>query len=311
MNHRENSKNDRAKQVRPARILAGIRSAFSSQPTPKLLRITRTVEYRQNGECSVCDRKVYVVAGKPLQTNLPSLSANPWETFRISLRALQSTIYFKTELFAQTGALLFVPSSRLGQFIPCSGLENELKAHFQPKRCFISALTCSQGIPSSGLASNSAIRRSSSAASSGVKSGSYPSSTMISQKSCASLILSSLGSAFAASRISVAFIPVIYRDGLGLRTDSRTCCHGMPSSGLRLNRSARRSASSICSGVKPSSRSPNSSKICPATSRRSFSGKRRICSKISVALTNLIYRDCLKLQSEISARASLTRPIQP
>ncbi len=67
-------------------------------------------------------------------------------------------------------------------------------------------------------------------------------------------------------------------------SSAQTCSQGMPLSGLRHTRSARRSNSSICSGDKPSSISPNSSKIWPATSRRSFSGKRRICSRISVAL---------------------------
>jgi hypothetical protein len=86
-------------------------------------------------------------------------------------------------------------------------------------------------------------------------------------------------------------------------SSARICSQGIPLSGLRLNRSARRSASSICAEVKPSSRIPNSSKICPATSRLSFSGKRRICTKISVALTSSIYRDGLELQAEIYGRA--------
>ncbi len=71
-------------------------------------------------------------------------------------------------------------------------------------------------------------------------------------------------------------------------SSARICSHGMPLSGLRLNRSARRSASSICSGDKPSSRTPSSSKTWPATSRRSLSGRRRICAKISVALSSSI-----------------------
>jgi hypothetical protein len=175
--------------------------------------------------------------------------------------------------------------------------------YFQAKRLLSSTLTCSQGIPSCGLASKSASRRSSSAPCACVRSGSLPSSAMKSQKSWASLILSSFGRAFAASRISVAFISPIYRDGFELQVDIRTCSHGIPLSGLRLNRSARRSASAICSGGNPSSKSPNSSNIWTATSRRSFSGKRRICSKISAALTSPIYRDGLNLQAD-SARAN-------
>jgi hypothetical protein len=67
-------------------------------------------------------------------------------------------------------------------------------------------------------------------------------------------------------------------------SSTRICSHGIPPSGLWLNRPARRSASSSCSGDKSSSGSPNSSLIWPVTLRRSFSGMRRICSKISVAL---------------------------
>ena len=146
--------------------------------------------------------------------------------------------------------------------------------HFQPKRSLSSALTCSQGIPSCGLASNSARRRSSSAACSLVRSGSYPSPATISQNSCASLILSSCGRAFAASRISVAvmlqkdYIAAYFRFFSLSGSSAQTCSRGIPRSGLRLNRSARRSASSICSGDKLSSESPNSSKISVALTLR-------------------------------------------
>ena len=91
-------------------------------------------------------------------------------------------------------------------------------------------------------------------------------------------------------------------------SSAQTCSHGIPLSGLRLNRSARRSASSICSADKPSSKSPNSSKIWPATSRRSCSGKRRICSKISVALMPLFYPGGMELQADILSSAILHSP---
>jgi hypothetical protein len=191
------------------KILKELLAEFLSQAPPELFWIARTVEHRKNGECSVFNGEVYIVAGKSAQTNLPSLSTNFWEPFRIGLRPLQSTIYFQNKLFPQTWALSFIPNSRLIIFNTCGRFENEPETHFQPKRLLSSALTCSQGIPSCGLASKSARRRSSSAACSGVRSGSYPSSAMISQKSCASLILSSRGRAFAASRISVALMPKI------------------------------------------------------------------------------------------------------
>jgi hypothetical protein len=220
MNPRQNYKGIGQHQLRATRIWAALLAEFSSQTTPKLLRITRTVENRQNGECSVFGGEIYVVTGKPPQTNLPSLLTNLRETFRIGLRTLQSTLEIQTELLAQTRTLLFIPNDRLIIFGTGNRSENEPETHFQPKRLLTSALTRSQGIPSCGLASNSATRRSSSAASSGVRSGSYPSSATISQKSCASLILSSCGRAFAASRISVAFMSVIYRDALELQADN-------------------------------------------------------------------------------------------
>jgi len=94
-------------------------------------------------------------------------------------------------------------------------------------------------------------------------------------------------------------------------SSARICSHGIPFSGLRLNRSARRSASSICSVVKPSLSAPNSSRTRPATSRRSFSGRHRICSKISVALTSVFYRGALFLQENISDSASSSLILNP
>jgi len=103
---------------------------------------------------------------------------------------------------------------------------------------------------------------------------------------------------------------------LSLSSNSaRICSHGTPLSGLRLNSSARRSSSSICSGDKSSSKFPNSSRIWPATSRRSFSGKRRICSKISVALTTELYRrfrgrqaTCFVLERQFNVYIAGSRP---
>ncbi len=178
----------------------------SSQPPPEFLRITRAVEHRQNGKGSVFDGEVYIVTSKPAHMNLSSLLTNFWEAFRIGFRTLQSVICFQKEFLSQTWAPLFIPNGCLVIFNPCSRFENEPETHFQPNRLLSSALTCSQGIPSCGLASKSARRRSSSAACSGVRSESYPSSATISQKSCASLILSSFGSAFAALRISAALM---------------------------------------------------------------------------------------------------------
>jgi hypothetical protein len=187
-------------------IAARTHGGFSSQPSPKLLRIPRTVKNRQDGECFVFNGEVNVVPRKPSQSNLSSLTTDLWKLFRIGLRAVQRVLDLSGKLTPQTWPLFFIPNNGLNKFETCWRFENAQPVHFQPNRLLRSALTCSQGIPACGLASKSARRRSSSAACSGVRSGSYPSSTMISQKSCASLILSSFGRAFAASRISVALM---------------------------------------------------------------------------------------------------------
>jgi len=178
----------------------------SSHPLPEFLRITRTMKNRQDGECSVFDGEVNAVTGKPLQTNLASLLTNLWKMFRIDLRMLQRALDLQDELSPQTGALFFMPRNGLNKLGARRWFESDRTAHFHPKRLLRSALTCSQGIPSRGLVSKSAKRRSSSAACSGVRSGSYSSSVVIPKMSCASLILSSCGRAFAASRISVALM---------------------------------------------------------------------------------------------------------
>ena len=264
-----------------------------------------------------------------------------FQTSRIGLCALQRTPDLQHELFAQTRTLPFIPASGFNIFHARRRFENGRTTHFQPNRSLSSASTCSNGIPSSGLARKSARRPSSSAACSGVKSGSRSSSAINSQNSCASLIRSSRGRALAASRISDALMVQFYshltarqaanigwmasessadhsfQPSLQNRGIARTvfahgrllsrsgssaqiCSHETPFSGLRLNRSARRSASSSCSEVKPSLNNPNSSNTRWATSRRSSSGKRRICSRISVALMAVTYRDALNLQSNSS-----------
>ncbi len=93
-----------------------------------------------------------------------------------------------------------------------------------------------------------------------------------------------------------SFMPIAF--GVGLHYDreshflarsrssisAKTCSTGFPRPGCFNASSARRSSSAICSSV---SSSANSSSIWPTSSRRSASGIRRICSRISVALTRL------------------------
>jgi hypothetical protein len=73
------------------------------------------------------------------------------------------------------------------------GLQGQLfLTHFRrcASRSFNSALICSHGIPRSGCFASSSARRSSSSICAGVGSGSYPSSWMLPQTRCASLMRS-------------------------------------------------------------------------------------------------------------------------
>ena len=75
-----------------------------------------------------------------------------------------------------------------------------------------------------------------------------------------------------------------------LRMSAETSSIGVPRPGLLSASSARRSSSAICSGVRSSSKSPNSAQIRSTSSCCSFGDKRLICSRISVALMVLIYQ---------------------
>ena len=75
---------------------------------------------------------------------------------------------------------------------------------------------------------------------------------------------------------------------------ARTLSQGIPLSGYRRRASARFSSSATCAGVKSSpacsKSSRNSLHTCSTRSRLSTGLRPRICSRISAALTRLIYR---------------------
>jgi hypothetical protein len=299
-------------EVRRRCLVAEMPPRASSQPLPEFLRVTRTVKNGQNGKLLVFDCEVYAVARKPLQTNYASLLTSLRESFWICLRTFQRALELQAKFLSQAWALVFIPDSGFSEFETSLWFVSDPQTHFQPKRSLSSASTCSKGIPPCGLASKLARRRSSSAACSGVSSGSCPSSAMMSQKSCASLSLSSCGRTFAASRISVALMFVIYRDGRELQAgisgdgfvkfapcerfesdvaahgqlyfffaSARTCSQGMQSSGFFKASWARRSNSAINSGDSSDSKS---SKRASAISRRSSGRNSRALAKMSVAL---------------------------
>jgi hypothetical protein len=160
----------------------------------------------QNRKCVSFGREVNIVFVETAQTNSPGSFANFWKPFGLGLCPLQGPFKIRDKLVTKSRSLPFVPSSSLCKLQSRFALKNDPETHFRPKRSLSSAFTCSQGMPSCGLASKSARRRSSSAICSGLKSGSNPSSIIISQKSCANLIRSSFGRALAASRISRALM---------------------------------------------------------------------------------------------------------
>jgi hypothetical protein len=203
---REILKKIRQIELRTNRIVTETLVCALLQPSLKFYRIARGVKNREHGKGIVFDREVNGVFLEPAQANFPGAPTNSLEKFRVGQCALERKLHFQFEFPTKSASLAFVPSNRFLKFQTRGRFEDDRKTHFHPKRLLMPASTCSQGIPSWGFFSKSARRRSSSAACSDVKSGSYPSSTMISQKSCASLILSSCGSAFAALRISLALM---------------------------------------------------------------------------------------------------------
>jgi len=99
------------------------------------------------------------------------------EQFGVGVGAPQGPDGFQEKLPPKSWLLVLIPRNRLNEFCLGNRLKGDPKTHPQPNRLLTSAFTSPQGIPSFGLASNSAQRRSSSAACSGVRFSSARSST--------------------------------------------------------------------------------------------------------------------------------------
>jgi hypothetical protein len=203
---REILKKIRQIELRTNRIVTETLAGFSFQPSPQFRRIPRAMKNGKDGKDIILDGKIEGVFLEPAQTNSLGAPTHFLKKLRISQRTLKRRFHFQFEFLAKSGTLAFIPSNRLVEFKPCNRFENDRKTHFQPKRLLRSASTCAQGTPSRGFFSNSARRRSSSAACSGVKSGSNPSSMRSSLIFRASSIRSSSGRVFAALNNSVALM---------------------------------------------------------------------------------------------------------
>jgi hypothetical protein len=191
--------NVRQIEIGTNRLVLGKLYPRSFQAPAKICGIARAVENGENRKDILLNCEVNAVFGKATQPNLSGVTTNLPEQTDIRLRPLKSYRDLEGKLSSQPGPLFFIPSDRFLKFTPRRRFENEVEAHFHPNRFFKSACTCSQGIPSRGFLSNSARRRSSSAACSLVKSGSIqPSSSPNSVQICST-----------TARFSSAFKPRI------------------------------------------------------------------------------------------------------
>ncbi len=209
---RELLKKIRTIELRTNRIVTETLAGFSLQPAQEFRGVTRTMENRNDGKSTILDRKVNAVRLESFQTHALRPATNVAKHFRLHQRPFQNLNNFLGKFLSETGNLIFIPNDCLKKLGFRFRLEDKLKTHHQPKRCFISALTCSQGIPSWGFFSKSARRRSSSAICSGVKSGAIqPSSSPYSSHTFSTNArFSSVGIGRICSIKSVALMTAIY-----------------------------------------------------------------------------------------------------
>jgi len=124
-------------------------------------------------------------------------------------QSLEKSLKFVVESPTHASLACLIPIHRLIPFPLGFGFRNDFERHFLARRRFlISADTSSIGVPRPGCVRASSARRSSSAACSGVKSGSYPSSRRSSLSFRASSIRSASGRVFAALNNSVALMGI-------------------------------------------------------------------------------------------------------
>jgi hypothetical protein len=178
------------------------------QPSVEFCRIARGVEERKHSEHVILDCKVNGVFVESPETNLLRPATDSLKMTRIGQRTPKRNFHFQLKLAAKSRASRFIPGNRLLEFQTRLASEDDRKAHCQPKRLLRSASTCSQGIPSRGSLSNSARRRSSSAACSGVSA--FSKSPYFSRTISATSSRSAKGNFSICSRISVALMAEIY-----------------------------------------------------------------------------------------------------
>jgi hypothetical protein len=212
---REILKKIRQAETRATRFVTESGDFHSFQPLAEFVRIPASMKYGNHRKGIFLDGKIDAVGFEAFKTDFACVTSNPAKKFRLKVSPLQCVAYFCGKFATQAGTFIFVPGNCFGELQFGGEAENQARVHFQPKRCFSSAWTCSQGIPSWGFFSKSASRRSSSAICSGVKSGStHPSSSPNSSQTCSiNARFSSDGIGRIFSMSSVALMSVIYRFG--------------------------------------------------------------------------------------------------
>ncbi len=200
-------------ELRTNRIVNEALAGESLQTPEEFVRIPGAVENGNNREDIILVCEVNAVCLKSLEANFACATTDHLEDFRLRSSSLYGRQNFLSKLFSKLRRFGRIPRNCLQKFGSGFRFEIGIGIDHQPKRCLISASTCCNGIPRRGFFSNSARRRSSSAACSAVKSGSIPSLMRSSLSRRASSIRSVSGRAFAALNNSIALMLSIYTRG--------------------------------------------------------------------------------------------------
>src|SRR5438067_1667825 len=170
-----------------------IRTNRLFEPFPQLGPVAFRTKYANHAEALRTNKEENTELPKTSKTDHPRFASNFAVTARVVQGIVQCGAHFLVKIAPQTRFSTIIPSDRLKQFCPGDPPKGQFHGCFQPKRFSMSASTSFQGTPSSGLASRSAIRRSISAACSGVRA-----SSRLSNPSANSFRICSINSSLSA-----------------------------------------------------------------------------------------------------------------
>jgi len=169
------------------------------------------MEYSQYAQDFVVHNEEYAISPKFFEADDSHLAANFSVSVWMGGRVHQASDDLNRELLPKFRPLAFVPGNRFDKLRLGCSLENEIQGRFQPNFFSIFRATSGHGTPLPGFASNSASRRSSSAACSGDNSASCSVSLPNSRQICATRSRCSIsGKRRISSRISALLMRIIY-----------------------------------------------------------------------------------------------------